>query len=109
LIHHATGFKADVYLAGEDNLHHWAMNNRKQVNYEGQRVWLAPVEYVIVRKLEYYREGESEKHLQDISGILMLSSNQIDFEILLDKIHEYSLEREWEKAQRLKDRRQVAE
>jgi len=39
----------------------------------------------------------------------MLSSNQIDFEILLDKIHEYSLEREWEKAQRLKDRRQMVE
>jgi hypothetical protein len=31
------------------------------------------LKYVILRKLEYYREGWSEKHLRDIAGILDVS------------------------------------
>ena len=31
---------------------------------------MAPPEYVIVRKLEYHREGGSDKHLRDIASML---------------------------------------
>jgi len=72
LIHHETGFRADIYASGRDELHHWELQNRKAVGVEGEKFWLAPVEYVILRKLEHYREGESEKHLRDISSILAL-------------------------------------
>ena len=63
LIHHETGFKADVYLVGKDELHHWAISRRKKMDIEGESIWVAPPEYVILRKLEYFREGRSEKHL----------------------------------------------
>lgn len=36
-------------------------------------VWLAPPEYVIVHKLEFFREGGSEKHLRDIRGMLAVT------------------------------------
>jgi hypothetical protein len=97
LIHHNTGFKADIYLSGQDKFHQWALNNRKSFDADGEIFWLAPAEYVIIRKLEYYREGGSEKHLRDISGILSLSSDRIVFEHLLEKIYENGLEKEWEK------------
>ena len=58
---------------------------------------LAPIEYVILRKLQYYREGRSEKHLRDVSGILEISPNQIDFKTLKGKIKKMGLEEEWEK------------
>lgn len=98
LIHHETGFKADIYTSGKDKLHKWALENRRQVDVDGEIYWLAPVEYVILRKLEYYREGGSEKHLRDIASILILSQDQIDFSVLEEKIREYLLEREWQKA-----------
>ena len=98
LIHHKTGFKADIYLSGNDKLHRWALNNRKSIDMNSETFWIAPVEYVILRKLEYYREGESEKHLQDIAGILSISSNQIDFDRLSEIVYEHSLENEWGKA-----------
>jgi hypothetical protein len=98
LIHHETGFKADSYLAGKEKLHRWALNNRKSIDMENETFWIAPVEYVILRKLEYYREGGSEKHLRDIAGILSVSSDQIDFDRLSEKIDEYSLEKEWKEA-----------
>jgi hypothetical protein len=95
LIHHATGFKADIYASGRDELHYWGLKNRKPVDVEGEKFWLAPIEYVIVRKLQYYREGQSEKHLQDISSILEFSSNEIDFKMLEAEIIKRRLQKEW--------------
>ncbi|CAB1075947.1 hypothetical protein D1AOALGA4SA_3749 [Olavius algarvensis Delta 1 endosymbiont] len=95
LIHHETGFKADIYASGRDELHRWGLNNRKSVDLEGEEFWLAPIEYVILRKLEYYREGESEKHLRDISSILEFSSNEIDFKLLEAQVIERALQKEW--------------
>ena len=60
-----------------------------------------PPEYVILRKLEYYREGESEKHLRAIASMMELSSAQIKLEELQNKIQKYSLEKEWKQAQKL--------
>jgi hypothetical protein len=71
LIHHETGYKADVYLYGQDELHHWGMPRRHRIMLEsGLGIWVAPPEYVILRKLEYYQEGGSAKHLEDIRGCL---------------------------------------
>ncbi len=97
LIHHDTGFKADIYASGKEELHQWALNNSKRVDFEGKTVWVAPIEYVILRKLQYYREGRSEKHLLDIFGILEISSDQIDFKTLEGKIEEMDLKEEWKK------------
>lgn len=98
LVHHETGLRADVYTVGRDPLHHWAMANRKSFEIQGERVWLAPPEYVILRKLEFYREGGSDKHLGDIGGILEMSSDHLDMDWLQGKIHDYGLTREWQKA-----------
>jgi len=101
LVHHETGFKADVYIEGRDELHHWAMSNRKKFDIEGETIWLAPPEYVILRKLEYYREGGAEKHLRDIASMIEISSDQINFAELEDKIKHYALEEEWQMAQKI--------
>ena len=99
LIHHETGFKADIYTLGKDELHQWAMANRKRLDVEGEALWLAPMEYVILRKLMYYREGRSEKHLKDIAGMMEASFDQIDSDQLHEKIRYYRLEKEWEEIQ----------
>ncbi|MCX5896295.1 MAG: hypothetical protein NTZ51_10755 [Proteobacteria bacterium] len=65
---------------------------------EGEDFWFAPVEYVILRKLEYYREGGSDKHLRDISSILSVSAEQIDFKELEKRINKNTLNGEWGKA-----------
>ncbi|HID30700.1 MAG TPA: hypothetical protein EYP19_11945 [Desulfobacterales bacterium] len=101
LIHHETGARADIYLAGEDKLHEWALSNKREVQLEGERVWVAPPEYVIIRKLEYFKEGGSEKHVRDIAGILELGSDKIDFKQLEEFVHRYGLESEWQKAKAL--------
>jgi hypothetical protein len=95
LIHHETGFKADIYLSGNDKLHIWALNNRKVIDVYDEDYWFAPIEYVILRKLEYFREGGSDKHIHDIESMLELSNDQIDFDQLNNKIRDMKLEEQW--------------
>ena len=95
LIHHQTGLKADVYIAGTDSLSRWGLLRRKEIEVEGIRFWIAPIEYVILRKLEYFREGGSEKHIHDIRGILAQSSDQIDFRVVEEWLPRMGLQEEW--------------
>ena len=94
LIRHDTGFKADIYIAF-DELHRWAFAHRRTVAVDGLNLAVAPVEYVILRKLEYYREGRSEKHVRDIRGMLEVSAAQIDRAFLDHWIARLSLAAEW--------------
>ena len=101
LIHHETSFKADIYTFGQDELHQWAIVHRKSFEMEGEPIWVAPPEYVILRKLEYGREGASEKHARDIASIIEISSDRINFEQLQNKIKDHALEKEWQKVQKM--------
>jgi hypothetical protein len=95
IIHHETGFKADVYVAGDDPLHRWALAHRRRVSFAGAMLSLAPPEYVIVRKLQYYREGHSAKHLGDIRGILRQQGEAIDRKELESRVAQLGLQAEW--------------
>lgn len=96
VIHHATGFKADIYIAF-DELHRWAMDRRRHVDVDGMKIALAPIEYVIVRKLEYFRERGSEKHLRDIRSMLEVSNTTIDHAELNRWIAKRGLVEEWKR------------
>jgi hypothetical protein len=95
LIHHATQFKADIYLAAADPLHAWALAQRRRVDLEGCSIWLAPPEYVILRKLEYLREGGQDKHVRDIRFIL--AGTAIDRGFLEREVARLGLAAEWDR------------
>ena len=82
LIHHESGFRADVFLANRGPFHGWALSERRLVEVDGEPVHVAPLEYVIVRKLEFYREGGSEKHLRDIEAMLRVSGELVREDVL---------------------------
>jgi hypothetical protein len=96
IIHVESGFKADLYLTGRDELNAWGFRHTRQIQFEGEDLTLAPPEYVIVRKLEYYREGRSEKHLRDIRSILAVSGSEIDKLSLQEWISKIGLHAEWQ-------------
>lgn len=78
IIDQKTGFKIDIYPSGNDPLIKWGFENKKNIELiAGEEVWVAPPEYVILKKLTYYKEGGSQKHLEDIRGMLEVSGEQI--------------------------------
>ncbi len=97
IIHHESGFKADIYLVGEDRLHGWGMANRRRVEVENDFLWLAPPEYVILRKLEYHHEGGSEKHIRDIHGMIEISGDTFDLKLITEKAVEMGTGSVWKR------------
>lgn len=90
-----TSLRADVYCLGADPLGAWALLRRREVPVGGESVWLAPIEYVILQKLRYYRDSGSDRHLRDIAAMRRISGPLIDQAVLDDWIDRLGLGPEW--------------
>ena len=63
IIHPRSGLKIDLMIPSSS---------------EFDKSRFAAPEDAIIKKLEYYREGGSDKHLRDIAGVLKTSRSEID-------------------------------
>ena len=97
VIHHDTGFKADFFLSGDDALNRWAFTHRRRFPIDHQPVWVAPPEHVVINKLEFYREGGSDKHLRDIRVIMQFT--ELDRLLLAEEISRRGLMDPWLRCQ----------
>jgi hypothetical protein len=97
LIHQETGMKADVYLAAHDELHRWGLAHHRRIRFGPGQLSLAPPEYVILRKLEFWREGGSEKHLRDVRAMLA-ADLALDRGFLDAELRRRGLEEAWQRA-----------
>jgi hypothetical protein len=79
IIHPASGLKVDVMIPAMDefDLSRFARARRVRPAIGFEADFAAP-EDVIVKKLKYYDDGGSEKHLRDIGGVLRISSSEVD-------------------------------
>lgn len=78
LIHRDTALRADIYLRGEDPFHAWAFDRRLRLPLDGTAIWVAPIEYVVARKLEYFESSGSDRHLRDVAMMLHISGDSVD-------------------------------
>lgn len=96
IIHHESGLKAVLFIAGTEPLLAWGLAHRQNIMLDEQSsIWFAPLEYVVLKKLEYYREGRSEKHLVDIRGMLAVSGEQLDRSFIDQQLDLLHLRDEW--------------
>lgn len=73
----------------------WGLDHAQTVRLDEDSVRLAPPEYVIRRKLQFYREGRSEKHLCDVSRMLARLGEEWDRAPLLTMVSRYGLVEKW--------------
>lgn len=99
VIHPGLAVKADYFVAA-DALAHWGLDHRRREPMGDGEVWLAPPEYVIVRKLEYFRSGESAKHMDDIRSMLRFGADRMDIAVIEGHVVRLHLEAEWDQARR---------
>jgi hypothetical protein len=73
------GFKVDVMVHDDDGYEGLRMKRRRRATLlDNLPVWISTPEDVILKKLEFYREGGSDKHLRDIASMLRISGDSID-------------------------------
>lgn len=96
LIHVTAGLKADIIVSKDTEFDRsrFARRRRLPTGSLGDALFAAP-EDVIVKKLEYFREGGSEKHVRDIIGVLKIQGDRIDRAYLEHWIQELGLADLW--------------
>jgi len=79
IIHPVSGLKLDVIVPEKSLFNQSRFSRRRRIRTaDDGEAWFASPEDAILKKLEFYREGGSEKHLRDIPGILKTSNSQLD-------------------------------
>ncbi len=80
IIHSPTALKVDFYVLGDDDFsrEEFARKQKRSFDKNFEADFATP-EDVILKKLEWYKMGESQKHLEDIKGILKISGSKLDF------------------------------
>ena len=80
IIHPESGLKVDVVIAKSSEFDRTRLRRRIRAHPGGTdfEAYFASPEDVILKKMEYYCEGGSDKHLRDIAGILKIRGPEID-------------------------------
>jgi hypothetical protein len=99
IIHHKTGLKADIYLSRNHPSLPWAVDHIRRIETPSTPINLAPPEYIIIHKLEFYRQGGSQKHLRDIAGII--EQQPLDHSFLDPAIESLNLTTQYQAAKAL--------
>jgi len=99
IIHHLTGMKADIYLSRNHPSLDWALAHTRRIPTPDCEITVAPPEYVILHKLEFYRESGHQRHLRDIAGIV--DQQELDRGFLDSSIRTLHLEPQWQAAREL--------
>lgn len=101
IIHPASGLKIDVIIKQNTPFDNSRFSRVRRIfPSESYQANFAAPEDVIIKKMEYYKEGGSEKHLRDITGILRISGNEVDMNYISDWAKRLGLTEIWEAIQK---------
>lgn len=79
ILHPASGLKIDVIVRKQDDFDRSRFARKRPVLiFPDRPADIASPEDVIIKKMDYFRDGGSEKHLRDITGILKVSGPDLD-------------------------------
>ncbi len=96
LLDHDSGLKIDIVVRKQSPHSIEEFRRRKKMAFSKNfSAYIASPEDIIIKKLEFYRLGGSEKHIGDIRGIL--ANTSIDKEYLDSWIQKLSLQSAWSK------------
>lgn len=100
IIHTASGLKIDIILTKITSFSQKEFARRKRSKvFPDQDGYFASPEDVIIKKMEFYKEGGSEKHLRDITGILKISGESVDRGYITDWAKRLNLTEIWDAIQ----------
>ncbi len=97
IIHPGSGLKIDIFVNRDTPYDRLRLERRRRLPLvPGQDAWFARAEDVILYKLIYYREGQSELHLRDAIGILRVSGDELDSRYVAEWVERLGLGPLWD-------------
>ena len=99
VLHPSSGFKLDFMVSGLSEFDRSRFARARSVEIvDDLPVRLASPEDVIVKKLEYFKSGGSDKHIRDIAGVLRLLGESVDTAYVRQWSERLGLTEQWEVA-----------
>jgi hypothetical protein len=96
IIHPGSGLKIDIMVTPGDEFDQSRFRRTRRLKpVEDTEVDFASPEDVILKKMDFYRQGHSDKHLRDIAGILKISADVIDIAYIDAWARKLGLEEVW--------------
>jgi hypothetical protein len=97
IIHPASGLKIDAIIPKDEDFE----RSRQQRGVclpvvEGIDVMFASAEDVIIRKMQYFQQGGSDKHLRDIAGVLKIRGDRLDRHYISEWADRLAIRDVWE-------------
>ncbi len=96
----ATGWKIDLIIRKSRAFSEEEFRRRQQVNLEDTPLFVPSPEDVVISKLEWAKLAQSQRHLEDVAGILRMRWESLDRSYLEKWISELGLEMQWTDARR---------
>ncbi|MEW6009500.1 MAG: hypothetical protein AB1629_07705 [Candidatus Omnitrophota bacterium] len=101
IIHPSSGLKVDVMIKQNTPFDISRFKRARSIHpAESYQANFSAPEDVIIKKMEYYKEGGSEKHLRDITGILKVSGEIVDRDYISDWSQRLGLTEIWDAIQK---------
>jgi hypothetical protein len=92
----ASGLKVDVIVPADSMFNRSRFSRLQRIKTAADlHVCFTSAEDVIIKKMEFFREGGAEKHLRDITGILKVSGEALDYEYIKGWAENLGLETIW--------------
>ena len=83
ILHPRSGLKVDFVVASSTDFDRSRFERARRLRpAAGYEATFAAPEDVILKKLVFYREGGSDKHLRDVAGVLKISGDDLDLDYL---------------------------
>jgi hypothetical protein len=96
ILHPSTGLKVDVMVADQSDFNDSRFSRARRLQVaQDRKVTFASPEDVIIKKLAFFQEGGSEKHVSDIRGVLTVMGEQLDRAYIEIWVARLGLMREW--------------
>ena len=96
----ATSWKIDLIIRKSRPFSEEEFRRRKLVSLQGSPLFVASAEDVVVSKLEWAKLAQSQRHIEDVAGILRMRWASLDRAYLEKWILELRIEAEWNDARR---------
>lgn len=80
--HLGTGVKIDFWVSEKNEFEQSKFKRRKKIFIDGQPINFISQEDLLLTKLLWCKEVESERHLRDCAGILKIQEKNLDMEYL---------------------------
>jgi hypothetical protein len=91
----ATGWKIDLICRKSRPFSRTEFERRARADLEGLSLFIATVEDVLIAKLEWAKQGGSQRQIEDVAGLIQVRGEDLDFSYVRRWVAELGITEQW--------------